>query len=108
MNQSDLRKWHRSIGIIIALFILFQAGSGLLLTITEFGDTPAYSSEGHGQDEQGEGISAWHAVLGWIHHSSNDLMGIYRVLLGIGLLAQTIIGGVIFLGIRRQAKSKHP
>ncbi len=33
MNQSVMRKWHRRIGIVITVFIVFQAGSGLLITI---------------------------------------------------------------------------
>jgi hypothetical protein len=106
MNQSDMRKWHRSIGIIIALFIIFQAGSGLLITILEFSDTPTHSSEAHEHAEQEEGASAWHVVLGWIHHGSGSLMDIYRILLGVGILAQTIIGVMLFFDIRRRVKSR--
>lgn len=92
---------------IIALFIILQAGSGLLITISEFGDRPANSSEGHGHDEQVEETSlAWHDLLGWIHHGSSSLMGIYRILLGVGLLGQTVIGVMIFFDTRRRAKSR--
>ena len=108
MNQSDMRKWHRSIGIIIALFIIFQAGSGLLITISEFDDTLPHSSKGHEHAEQGEGASAWHAMLGWIHHGDSSLMATYRILLGVGILAQTIIGVLLFFNLRRRIKSRQP
>ena len=108
MNQSNMRKWHRSIGIIIALFIIFQAGSGLLITISEFGDTPAHSSKGHEHAEQGERASTWHAVLGWIHHGDSSLMAIYRILLGVGILVQTIIGAMLFFHLRHRVKSRQP
>lgn len=102
MDQTTMRKWHRSIGIIIALFIIFQAGSGLLITISEFESTPAHSSEGHEHDGIGDRASSWHTVLGWIHHGSGGLMSLYRILLGLGLLAQTVIGTMIFFDIRRR------
>jgi len=106
MKQADMRKWHRGIGLIIAVFIIFQAGSGLMLTVSEIGDTPAHSSEGHEHDEPGEEASTWHTVLGWIHHGSSSWMGIYRILLGAALIAQTVIGVMIFFDIRARAKAR--
>ena len=35
MKKSDIRKWHRNLGILLALFIVFQAGSGLLITLND-------------------------------------------------------------------------
>jgi hypothetical protein len=32
MKEPDLRRWHRNLGIILAAFIILQAGSGLLLS----------------------------------------------------------------------------
>ncbi len=106
MKQSNMRKLHRNIGIIIAVFIVFQVGSGLLITLAEFGETPTHSNAEHEYGESREDASAWGAALGWIHHDSSMPMGIYRVLLGVGLLAQTTIGGMIFFDTRRRLKSK--
>jgi hypothetical protein len=102
MKSSNMRKWHRYIGIIIAAFIVLQAGSGLLLTVSEFGGTHDHSSEA----QEHESDSVWHAVIGWIHYDSNPLMGIYRILLGAGILVQTTIGAMIFFDIRHRVKSK--
>ena len=35
MKEANLRKWHRGLGIILAFFVILQAGSGLLITITD-------------------------------------------------------------------------
>jgi hypothetical protein len=32
MKEVDLRRWHRRPGIIVALFIILQTGSGFLLS----------------------------------------------------------------------------
>ena len=34
MKESDLRKWHRNLGILLFIFIILQAGSGLFITLT--------------------------------------------------------------------------
>jgi len=33
MKESELRKWHRNFGIFLVLFIIIQAGSGLLISL---------------------------------------------------------------------------
>jgi hypothetical protein len=33
MKESDLRKWHRTLGIFLSFFVITQAGSGLLITL---------------------------------------------------------------------------
>jgi hypothetical protein len=106
MNISGMRKWHRSIGIVLALFIVFQVGSGLLLTISEFSETSVHTSEGLGHDEHSEQSLSWHTVLGWIHHSESSWMGVYRILLAAGILAQTGIGVMLFFETRHRRKSR--
>ena len=43
MKESDLRKWHRRMGIGLALFIIFQAGSGLLLSLGQIVTTHSHA-----------------------------------------------------------------
>jgi hypothetical protein len=33
MKEVNLRTWHRRIGIVLALFIILQAGSGFLIML---------------------------------------------------------------------------
>ena len=35
MKESVVRKWHRRMGVALALFIVLQVGTGLVLTIGE-------------------------------------------------------------------------
>ena len=106
MNISGMRKWHRRIGIILALFIILQVGSGLLLTISEFSETSVHTSKEHAHDEHSVQSFAWHTTLGWVHHSKINLMAVYRILLGVGILAQTVIGVMIFIETRQRVKSR--
>lgn len=103
MRQSTMRKWHRWIGIAIALFIFFQAGSGMLITGSEFDGSPAHNEGDHQHDDTAvEKSSVWHEFLEGVHHGGGNLMNLYRLLLGIGILAQTVIGLMIFIGLKRR------
>jgi len=90
--------------MVIALFVFFQAGSGLLITVSELGspDAQATGVNGHGQ---AAGESNWLEGFEWIHHGSGQLMGIYRLLLGIGILGQAVIGLMIFFDMKRRRPS---
>ena len=85
MKESDLRRWHRTFGIILSLFIILQTGSGLLISLSEIG-TPhshAHSESVVHADTHGEGKSQWKASIGFIHHGAGPIGLIYRILLGI-------------------------
>jgi hypothetical protein len=69
MREADLRKWHRTIGIIAALFIILQAGTGLVLTLIDL-----TAGLNHGQNEipstghfHGQDVSLWQDVLEFFH-----------------------------------------
>ncbi len=106
MKQSDLRKWHRRMGIALALFIILQAGSGVLISLSRLWTphshahtesvTPASS---HDEEE-----SVRHGFLGFIHHGAGSVGSVYRVLLGIGAVALTLSGGAIFFKGRTRLK----
>jgi len=98
MKQIIIRKWHRRLGILLSLFIILQAGSGLLISLAEFESHEAYASEENGSMTEKE--SELHEAMEWIHHGHGNLMNTYRVLLGVGLVAQTIIGLLILKEMR--------
>ncbi|MDD3579961.1 MAG: hypothetical protein PHW74_02940 [Desulfobacca sp.] len=89
MQEAELRKWHRTMGIILALLIILQASSGLWL-----------SFEGllfHTGVEM-------HMLMAAIHRGGGDMAKWYRTLLGLGLLGMACSGTAIFFKIRTRAR----
>lgn len=107
MKEADLRKWHRTMGIILAVFIILQAGSGLLISVGELFVSHSHANEDtmipHVDREDGES-QLRHGIIGLVHHGAGLIGGIYRVLLSIGLLGMAVSGGRIFLMIRARTK----
>jgi len=110
MKEYDLRKWHRRVGIVLALFVILQAGSGFLISLgglvaTEAShahtDQPAVQSPAHeGQEKAG---LTWNRTLAFIHHEGGFLWDLYRVLLGAGIVWMTVTGALIFLRMRARS-----
>ena len=88
MKEATLRKWHRTSGIIIAVFIIVQVVSGIVLSIENIlGDY-------------------WSGVIHDIHEGFGKAGGIYRILLGVGLVWMVISGSIIFMKIRERMKNR--
>lgn len=108
MKESDLRKWHRVLGIFLFLFVIMQAGSGLLISLGGLGTGDSHSqvhSEAmSGMDAEGE-ESPWLEVLKFVHHRAGLLGFVYRIFVGMGTLGMAITGSVIFMRIRARKKS---
>ncbi len=109
MKELNLRKWHRNLGIVLAFFIILQAGSGLLLSLGDI-ETPhsheqPSSTAGPGHHE--EGNTMWGDLLAFMHHGGGAVGIAYRLLLGLGLLGLTISGGMIFIKVRARARASH-
>jgi hypothetical protein len=108
MKEVNLRKWHRRIGIILALFVILQAGSGLLIGLGDLSPSqthahsePAVSSGGHEEAE-----SPWHEALEFIHHGAGSAGALYRIIIGIGILWMAISGGLIFFQTRARSTKR--
>lgn len=91
MKELDLRKWHRTMGITLALFIVIQAGSGLLLSLEDF-----LASIFPGAP----------ALLTSIHTGGGGLGTFYRVLLGLGLVGMAASGSLIYSKIKARSGQK--
>jgi uncharacterized iron-regulated membrane protein len=89
MEEAFLRKWHRFLGIILALFIFAQAATGTLL---------ALQSTLHFPDPFG--------VLEELHTGGGLAGNIYRILLGLGLTVMAFTGALIYFKIRARTKKK--
>jgi len=119
MKESDLRKYHRYLGITLVLFLLVQGGSGILLSMEELfdsGDTETRELPGELQGhrtnysgtevENGQGGHGpdKHGLLGRIHHEEGAVWNLYRILIGSGLLVMLFTGTAIFIKIESRLK----
>jgi len=83
MHEADLRKWHRTMGAILALFIFLQAASGALMALEFFLKLPGLFGP-----------------LTRLHFGGGSLGHIYRILLGLGAMGLATSGSLIYLKIR--------
>jgi uncharacterized iron-regulated membrane protein len=87
MDEAYLRKWHRTMGIILAFFIFLQAASGTMMAL-EF----LLNSTG------------LFGVLTSLHFGGGATGSLYRVLLGLGLMGMAASGTLIYLKIRARTR----
>ena len=78
MKEKDLRKYHRTLGVILAVFVFAQAGTGLYLTFD------------------------YHDFLNTLHFGGGVIGMVYRSLLALGMIGLVITGISIYL--KRRAK----
>ena len=107
INELKIRKWHRTIGIILAPLILLQAFSGmviafeLLLGIHEDVSDLLKKQESHTLHH------AWDYTLLDIHYGGGYLGDIYHLVLVMGLISLITTGIMVFLKAKmRQAKNR--
>jgi hypothetical protein len=108
MKESVVRKWHRRMGVALALFIILQVGTGLVLTIGERVDTQHHaharsvspSMQDHHDHGEDEPSVEQHGLTGVIHHSGGAVGFVYRFIVGFGTIGIVVSGGFIFLKTR--------
>jgi len=105
MKESVLRTWHRNLGIVLAAFIIFQAGSGFLISLsqTAIPHTHAHEESHHSAHGHDDGESFWHDSLRFIHHGGDTLGTIYRIIVVVGTLVMVLAGSMIFFKIRARS-----
>jgi len=107
MKEPDLRKLHRTVGVVIAPLLILQAFSGIFLSIDwllgfhrRIGETI--------KENIPPLIRLWDMILVNIHYGLGVGGAFYHVLLGIGAVWVAVSGFMLFLKIRsRQKRSKH-
>jgi hypothetical protein len=82
MTEASLRKWHRRLGLTLALSIVFQAASGIVLNSETFSTFAI--------------MAIWGNLL---HRGGGDFGIVYRWVLGLGLIAMALMGSLIYLKI---------
>ena len=93
MTSYDLRKWHRRVGIVLAVFLTLQAGRGWLIS---FRDLVVGS---HSQ-----GGLAFYTGLALVHHGGGIAGHVYRTFLGAAALWMAVTGSFIFLQMTARAR----
>jgi hypothetical protein len=87
MDEAFLRKWHRTMGGILALFIFVQALSGAMMAF-----------------EFLFGVTGFFGVLTKAHFGGGGVGHLYRLILGLGLAGMAASGGMIYLKIRTRTR----
>lgn len=108
MKEVDIRKWHRIIGIIVAIFIILQAGSGFILSLggLPIPRTHAYEETYGAEYADEEGDSLWHDALEFVHLGGGVFGAVYRIVVGMALLMMAVTGGMIFFKVRVRSKKR--
>ncbi|MFC1508924.1 hypothetical protein ACFL60_04450 [Candidatus Omnitrophota bacterium] len=88
MKEIHLRKWHRTIGTVIAFFLLLQVLTGIVLSV---------------EDILGSYLGS---LLHDLHDGFGIIGGAYRIVLGIGFLWMIITGGILSFNIRRRMQKR--
>ena len=132
MKEKELRRWHKRIGIILALLLVLQGGTGLIFTFKnafkvfpvssenisvhhkekEHNNSGEHSqmdsdhdlgnSEGSHEHDHGEGVIAAFAT---IHHGGGLIGFVYRLITGLGILWMAGTGILIYSRIKAREKN---
>ncbi len=90
MQEANIRKIHRTVGVYLVVFLAIQAITGLLIALGTLMGTP--------------GDSLWFTIVAWIHHEWNPVGSVYRILLGALTIGQGLGGLTIYLLMRSRLK----
>lgn len=119
MKERDLRKYHRIMGVVLAIFILAQAGTGLFFTIGKMSGSSGNhdhadlsillisKAQANGNESEEAHAEASGNLLSTLHYGGGMTGNIYRLLLAVGIIGQAGGGLLIFKHYReRQGKKK--
>jgi len=108
MKEPDLRKWHRLIGTALALFIIIQAATGLILSLGQItGEHIHNHGNGAalpGHDDESTVFS--NRALKSLHHGGANIGMVYRLLVGAGMLWMAGSGVMIFFKVLGRKKKR--
>jgi len=88
MKEKILRQAHRFIGILLAIFIILQGVTGVILSI---------------EDLLGR---YWGGIIRDLHHGYGHIGSLYRIVIGIGFFWMAISGVMIYMKIKARTKKE--
>jgi membrane associated rhomboid family serine protease len=109
MQEQTLRKWHRRIALVFALFIMVQALSGFFLDATWFSFPHDFIGRtGPLPGLKWDNINAyWQRMILYAHyvHLGGLISGVvYRAILTLGIITTALSGLLIYYDIRKREK----
>lgn len=131
MKEITLRKIHRTMGVILAVFIILQAGTGFIFAVgallksfdkvekenteqvqakdTDDDDDGIKENSGKGSNNDDDSSSkekalSFEDILRFIHMKGGPAGAVYRIILCSGLLGMVFSGFIIFLKIQGRTK----
>jgi hypothetical protein len=108
MTEQSIRKYHGKLGLLLSVFIIIQVGSGTLIALTTLIMQEPHTHAEYSQidvHKQERGDKTPHdddKILETIHHHGEPIYQVFRVFLGIGIIAMVISG----LTMSRQTKKR--
>jgi len=87
IKEKQLRQLHRNVGIPLAIFIILQSATGVVLSVEKLLGT------------------YWEGIIRDIHYRYGYIGSIYRIILGLCILWMAISGIMIFIRIRARTKA---
>jgi len=107
LKEITLRKWHRLSGIVLSLFIVIQAGTGLTMTFIELGkSSKVHANSEYEKDSEHKHESRFEEALEFIHKKGGIIGNIYRLAVSLGLIGMVGSGALIFFKIQVRQKRK--
>ena len=103
MKEPDLRKLHRTVGVVIAPLLILQALSGTFLSIDWLLGIHKRAGEAI-KETIPPLLRLWDMILVDIHYGLGVGGAFYHVLLGIGAVGVAVSGFMIYLKIRERQK----
>jgi len=86
MNEAHVRKWHRRVGLIIAVLALFQVLTGIILSVENLIGT------------------YWGGIIHDVHEGFGGIGNTIRLLLGCALTWMIASGWMIYRAVRRRTR----
>ncbi len=112
MLEKDLRRWHRNLAIVFVIFIILQALTGLLMTLDDIKTPQSHAHEAqqevaksHGGTQEPEQDSL-ETLMALIHHGGGVIGLVYRIILGLGMLAIAGSGAMIYMKIQARTRAR--
>ncbi len=121
MKEKDLRKYHRITGVVLAIFIIVQAGTGLFFTIGKMLGSSGDHEHGHAalsmsliadvQANTNNSVATQtqeesESLLSTLHYGGGMIGNIYRLLLALGIIGQVCGGLYIYKRHRQRMAAK--